>query len=262
MRMIIATWNVNGFRARATRLREWLAERKPDVVCLQELKVKEEEFSHEHLETAGYRAAIVGQQGWNGVAVIARDKPEIVLRELPGAPANSGARYVTARVHGMEIASAYVPNGKTTAHPEFRTKLAWLERLAVHIENSLDKHAPFVLAGDFNVCWTDLDSHLGSRGHGAIFHTDEESALLDRLKAAGLVDLYRSLHEDDPGYSWWDYRAGAFHRKLGMRLDLLLGTAPVAKRVQEVFVDREFRKKSKTSGAIPSDHAPVVARLD
>jgi exodeoxyribonuclease-3 len=119
-----------------------------------------------------------------------------------------------------------------------------------------------VLAGDLNVCPTDLDSWMGVKGKGTIFHTDEERALLDRLRAAGLVDLYRSLHEDDPGYSWWDYRAGAFHRKLGMRLDLLLGTPVVAKRVKEVFVDREFRKKSKASGAVPSDHAPVVARLD
>jgi exodeoxyribonuclease-3 len=259
--MILATWNVNGVRARATRLAEWLAERKPDVVCLQELKVKEDEFSHDVLEASGYKAALVGQQGWNGVAVIAREQPEPVLRALPGAPADAGARFVTARVAGLEVASVYVPNGKTTANPEFKTKLAWLEHLAAHFEKSLDAKSPLLLAGDFNVCWTDLDSYLGARGRGAIFHTDEERATLDRLTASGLVDLYRSLHADEPGYSWWDYRAGAFHRKLGMRLDLLLATPPVARRVKEVFVDREFRKKSKTSGALPSDHAPVVAVL-
>ena len=259
--MIVATWNVNGVRARATRLTEWLAERKPDVVCLQELKVKEAEFSHEVLEQSGYKAALVGQQGWNGVAVVAREQPETVLRALPGAPADAGARFVSARVAGLEIASVYVPNGKTTANPEFVTKLAWLESLVAWIEANLDANKPFVLAGDFNVCWTDLDSHLGARGRGAIFHTDEERGLLDRLKAAGLVDLYRSLYPEEQGYSWWDYRAGAFHRKLGMRIDLLLATPPVARRTKEVFVDREFRKKSKTSGAIPSDHAPVVAVL-
>lgn len=259
--MIIATWNVNGFRARATRIREWLAERKPDVVCLQELKVKEEEFSHEHLEELGYHAAIVGQQGWNGVAVVAREKPEVVMRELPGAAAGSGARFLTVRASGIEVASVYIPNGKTTAHPEFKQKLEWLEKLTAHIEGVVDANKPFVLAGDFNVCWTDLDSYLGARGHGAIFHTDEERGFLNRMRAAGLVDLYRSVQKEEPGYSWWDYRAGAFHRKLGMRLDLLLATPPVAERVQEVFVDREFRKKSKISGALPSDHAPVVARL-
>lgn len=259
--MLLATWNVNGIRARSQRLAEFLAERQPDVVCLQELKITEDEFPHLELRASGYHAVLAGQQGWNGVAVIAKERPELVMRELPGA-AEHGARFVVAKVHGIEVASVYVPNGKTLSHADYKVKLGWLERLAHHIESRADRDAALVVGGDFNVCWTDLDSYGGIRFKGKIFHTDEERALLTRLREAGLVDLYRTRYPDDPGFSWWDYRAGSFHKKEGMRLDLLFATPVVASRVTDVYVDRDYRKKGKTSGAIPSDHAPVVAVLD
>ncbi len=259
--MLLATWNVNGIRARSQRLAEFLAERQPDVVCLQELKITEDEFPHLELRASGYHAVLAGQQGWNGVAVIAKERPELVMRELPRA-AEHGARFVVAKVHGIEVASVYVPNGKTLSHADYKVKLGWLERLAHHIESRADRDAALVVGGDFNVCWTDLDSYGGIRFKGKIFHTDEERALLTRLREAGLVDLYRTRYPDDPGFSWWDYRAGSFHKKEGMRLDLLFATPGVASRVTDVYVDRDYRKKGKTSGAIPSDHAPVVAVLD
>lgn len=258
--MLVATWNVNGIRARSQRLAEWLSERQPDVACLQELKIVEDDFPHLELRASGYHAVLAGQQSWNGVAVIARQRPELVLRELPGAAA-CGARFVVAKVGELEIASVYVPNGKTVEHADYAVKLGFLHRLCEHVENRADKAAPLVLGGDLNVCWTDLDSYGGARFRGRIFHTDRERALLDRLRAAGLVDLYRAKHPDAIGYSWWDYRAGSFHKNEGMRIDLLLGTAPVAERLKDVYVDREYRKKGK-SGAVPSDHAPVVAVLD
>ncbi len=214
----------------------------------------------EELLAAGYRAAIVGQQSWNGVAVIAREQPECLVRELPGP--NAGARFIVARACNIEMACVYVPNGKTVAHPEFPLKVAWLERLVQYIEARPDKSAPFVLTGDFNVCPTDLDSYLGDKGHGSCHHTDDERSRIARLTAAGLVDLYRVKYPTEPGYSWWDYRAGSFHKRLGMRLDLLLATEPIARRVKDVYVDRDFRKKSKISKAIPSDHAPIVAVLE
>lgn len=246
------------------RLAEFLAERKPDVVCLQELKLVDDEFPHLELQASGYHAVLHGQASWNGVAVIARTKPELVMRGLPGAEEH-GSRFVVAKVHlgdtPMEIASVYVPNGKSASHPDYKMKLAWLELLAKHIESRADKDAPFVLGGDFNVCWTPLDSFAGTRFDGRVHHTVEERALLDRLRAAGLVDLYRAKYPDEPGFSWWDYRAGSFHKKEGMRIDLLLATPSVAARVTDVVVEREFRKKGKPSGSIPSDHAPVVAVL-
>lgn len=257
--MLIATWNVNGVRARLERLREWLAERGPDVALLQELKVEEAGFPHAELRAAGYHAVVVGQPAWNGVAVLAREPPECTSRALPGPSA--GARFVSARACGVEVASVYVPNGKAVEHPEFPLKLAFLDRLAEAME-ARDRAAPFVLAGDFNVCPTDLDSYLGERGRGSIFHTEPERARFERVVASGLVDLFRAKHPADPGHSFWDYRAGAFHRRLGMRLDFLLATPGVARRVADVFVDRDFRKKGKASGAAPSDHAPVVAALD
>lgn len=258
--MLVATWNVNGLRARSQRLAEWLAERQPDVACLQELKIVEDEFPHLELRAAGYHAVLVGQPGWNGVAVIAKERPEVVLRGLPGAE-DGGARFIVTRVAGLEVASLYVPNGKQVSHPDYRLKLRWLERLAAHVESRADRDAPIVLGGDFNVCWTDLDSYGGARFKGKIHHTDEERALVGRLRDAGLVDLYRAKYPTTPGFSFWDYRAGCFHKGEGMRIDLLLATPAVAARVKDVYVDRDYRKKSK-AGAIPSDHAPVTAILD
>lgn len=263
--MLLATWNVNGVRARSQRLAEFLAERQPDVCCLQELKITEEEFPHLELRASGYHAVLYGQQGWNGVAVIAKTPPELVTRGLPGAEEN-GARFLVARVpfgeRTMEVASVYVPNGKSVMHADYKMKLSWLDRLAQFVESRADKDAPLVLGGDFNVCWTDQDSFGGVRFKGRVHHTDEERQLIDRLRDAGLVDLFRAKYPDEPGFSWWDYRAGSFHKKEGMRIDLLLATRPIADRVVDVTVDREFRKKGKASGSIPSDHAPVVATLE
>lgn len=258
--MLFATWNVNGIRARSQRLAEWLSERKPDVVCLQELKIEEADFPHLELRAAGYHAVLAGQPSWNGVAVIARERPELTLRELPGA-AEQGARFVVARVGEIEFASVYVPNGKTVTHGDYQLKLRWLDRLAAHVESRADRHAPLVLGGDFNVCPSDVDSYGGARLKGTIFHTDEERALIDRLRGAGLVDLFRARNADVPGFSWWDYRAGSFHKNEGLRIDLLFATEAVASRVKDVYVDRDYRKKSK-AGAVPSDHAPVIAVLE
>ena len=259
--MIVATWNVNGIRARAQRLSEWLSERKPDVVCLQELKITDDEFPHLEIRGLGYHAVTSGQQSWNGVAVLAKERPELVSKELTGAT-EAGSRFIVARVGDLEVASVYIPNGKTTAHPDYQVKLAWLEKLASHVEAREKKDEPFLVGGDFNVCFTPMDSYGGTRFEGKIFHTKEERDLVKRLHDAGLVDVYRAKYPDTIGFSWWDYRAGCFHKNEGMRLDWLLATPALAKRVKDVYVDREYRKKSKVSGAVPSDHAPVVALLD
>jgi exodeoxyribonuclease-3 len=257
--VLLATWNVNGIRARSQRLTEWLTQRQPDVACLQELKLTEAEFPHLELLAAGYHAVLVGQPSWNGVAVLARERPELLSRELPGA-ATAGARFVVAAVAGLEVASVYIPNGKSLGHADYQVKLAWLEQLAAYVE-ARRSDAPLLVGGDFNVCLTDLDSYGGARFHGHMHHTDRERELVARLGAAGLVDLFRARYPDVAGFSWWDYRAGAFHKKEGMRLDLLFAAPSLAARVTDVYVDRDYRKKGPT-GAVPSDHAPVVAVLD
>lgn len=258
--MLVATWNINGIRARSQRLAEWLTERSPDIVCLQELKIVETDFPHLELLSSGYHAVVAGQPSWNGVAVIAKERPELITRELPGAE-TAGARFVAAKVCGMEIASVYIPNGKTLAHDDYKLKLSWLECLARYVEQRTSREVPLIIGGDFNVCPTDLDSYGGARFKGHIFHTEEERALVARLESAGLVDLFRHKHSDAVSYSWWDYRAGSFHKNAGMRLDMLFASPSVAARVKEVYVDRDFRKKGK-SGSIPSDHAPVIADLE
>ena len=256
--MLLATWNVNGIRARSPRLLEWLAARKPDVVCLQELKATDDDFPYLELRAAGYHAVIAGQTSWNGVAILAKEPPELVVSELVGA-ADAGARFIVARASGLEVASVYIPNGKTLEHPDYKVKLAFLSRLAAHVEERKGR-APFVLGGDFNVCRTPRDSYGGESFEGHIFCTQEERAQVGRLVDAGLVDLFRAKEPEDPGFTWWDYRFGAFHKKMGMRLDMLLATPDVAARVTSVTVDRDYRKKS-AAGAIPSDHAPLLAEL-
>lgn len=257
--MLIATWNVNGIRARFPRLLEWLSERKPDVVCLQELKIDDAQFPALELRAAGYHAVTFGQTSWNGVAVLAREAIIESVRGLEGAP-DMGSRLVGAKIGDLEVASIYVPNGKTVSHEDFPRKLEWLSSLGAYLE----RRAPagkFILGGDFNLCPRDLDSYdpEGMRGH--IFHTDEERARYARFMKAGMVDLFVHKKPDDQVFTWWDYRAGAFHKKHGLRIDFLLGTPDVAARVRDIYVDREYRKKSK-EGASPSDHAPVVVDIE
>lgn len=254
--MRIATWNINGLRARLGFLLRWLAERTPDVVALQELKLEEAAFPRAEIEAAGYRALCHGQKSWNGVAILSREPAEPVQVGLPGQEA-LGARLLAARVGGVEVASVYVPNGRTVHHEEFPRKLAWLDCLgdwlAVHRSEAL------VLGGDFNLCPTGLDSWDEERLRGRIFHTDEERSRFARLHELGLVDLFRAQHPDLRAFSWWDYRAGSFHRGHGLRIDFLLATAPVAQRLRAAGIDREWRKKQ--GDLTPSDHAPVWADL-
>jgi exodeoxyribonuclease-3 len=256
--MRIATWNINGVRARLDFLLQWLAERQPDLVGLQELKVPDEQFPWAELEKAGYHAAVFGQKSWNGVAVLAREPLEVVQRGLPGQEA-AGARLVTARAGDLLFTSVYCPNGKHTGHDDFPRKLAWFDALARHLAET---HAPgcaAVLGGDFNVCPAPIDSWNEELLRGSIFHTDEERARFRRLRDAGWIDVFRSAHPDTQAFSWWDYRAGAFHRRQGLRIDFLLATAPVAARVGAVEIDRDWRKKR--GELTPSDHAPVWADL-
>jgi exodeoxyribonuclease-3 len=263
--MRIATWNVNGIRARLDFVGHWLRERQPDVVGLQELKATDETFPHDEIGAWGYRALVFGQKSWNGVAILTRaDLPvEELQRGLPGQE-DFGARLLSARIGqgagALDFSTVYVPNGKSTSHDDFPRKLAWLDRLAAHLDERLDATTGAVLCGDFNVVPTPLDSWNEEKLAGHVFHTEEERKRVRRLLDWGFRDLFRERHPDDVVFSWWDYRGGAFHRKQGLRIDFLLGTRPVASRVREAGVDRDWRKK--VDGLTPSDHAPVVADLD
>ena len=255
--MRLASWNVNGLRARQSFFLRWLAERSPDVVALQELKLEEGHFPRAELETAGYQAICHGQKSWNGVALVAREPAEPVQVGLPGQEA-LGARLLAARVGAFTVASVYVPNGKSVGHEDFTRKLVWLDALAEWVAPRRDE--PLVLGGDFNLCPTGLDSWNEERLRGRIFHTDAERERFARLQSLGLVDLFRARHPERQAFSWWDYRAGAFHRGQGLRIDFLLATPPLAARLGEAEIDRDWRKKR--DDLPPSDHAPVWVDLD
>jgi exodeoxyribonuclease-3 len=256
--MRVATWNVNGLRARLDFVLLWLRERKPDLVGLQELKLSDEQFPHEAFQAEGYRAATHGQRSWNGVAILSREPVEIVQRGLPGQE-EQGARLLTARASDLEFTTVYCPNGKHTQHEDFPRKLTWLDALAAHLAARRDPARPAVVCGDFNLCPAAIDSWNEEALHGSIFHTDAERERFRRLVALGFVDVFRQLHPDAQAFSWWDYRGGAFHRRQGLRLDLLLATPAAAAGATSAEIDREWRKKK--DGLTPSDHAPVVADL-
>ena len=257
--MRIATWNVNGLRARLEFVLHWLRERNPDVVGLQELKLADEQFPHAEIVEAGYRAVVYGQKAWNGVAILSREPAEIAQRGLPGQE-DFGARLVTAEVSGLSFTTVYVPNGKSVDHDDYPRKLVWLDALAAYVEQRRSANASEVLCGDFNVVPAPIDSWNETALNGSIFHTDAERARIRNLLDLDLVDLFRELHPDEQAFSWWDYRGGAFHRKMGLRIDFLLATRSVLARVRSVEIDRDYRKKQE--GLTPSDHAPVIADLE
>ncbi|GAB4538036.1 MAG: exodeoxyribonuclease III [Haliangiales bacterium] len=260
--MRIATWNINGLRARLDFVLHWLRARTPDIVCLQELKLTDDKFPHDALSALGYHAVSHGQKAWNGVAILSREPAEVLQVGLPGQE-EFGARLLVAAVSGLRVASVYCPNGKDLDHEDYGRKLAWFDTLGEYL-GGLDKLAggdqalPTVIGGDFNICPQGIDSW--QEAGAGIFHTDAERSRFQALLDLGLIDLYRHKYPHDREFSWWDYRGGAFHKKRGLRIDFLLANAPALARVKAIEIDREYRKKQ--DGMTASDHAPVIADLD
>jgi len=231
----------------------WLRDRQPDVVGLQELKLTDEQFPALEFEAEGYHPVTHAQKSWNGVAILSKERAEVTQRGLPGQE-EMGARLIAAQAGGLSFTTIYLPNGKTVEHEDYPRKLKWLECLTGHIDTS----GPAILCGDFNICKEPIDSW--NENPELIFHTDAERTRLQVLLDKGLVDVFRTRFPDEQKFSWWDYRGGAFHRKQGLRIDLILGTPDVVERVIAVDIDREYRKKR--DGLTPSDHAPVIVDLD
>jgi exodeoxyribonuclease-3 len=255
----IATWNVNSVVARLPRLLDWLAAAQPDAVCLQETKCAADAFPADAVAPLGYRVAAHGDGRWNGVALLSRVGLDDVvrgLREEPGFPATE-ARAVGATCGGVRLWSVYVPNGREPGHDHYAYKLAWLGALRETVRHELrETDAPLAVCGDFNVAPTDADVWDPAAFAGATHVTPPERAALASLRDLGLTDVVpRPLKYDRP-FTYWDYRAGMFHKNLGMRIDLVYGNAAFAGAVRDAYVDREARK-----GKSPSDHAPVVLDL-
>ena len=276
--MRIATWNVNSLKARQEKVEQWLARAAPDVLLIQETKLTDADAPVMTFAMAGYELLHHGEGRWNGVGIVARQGLGIedvvtnfgdgpVRDSGPGAAKDFGeedfnpfdeARMVSARVDGIRMVSLYAPNGRVVGSPFFAGKLAWFERLSRWLSESADPTEPLIIGGDFNVAPTDDDVWDARAVHGGTHVSEPERAAFRHLLDWGLVDGYRLRETAHGRFSWWDYRAGNFHKNLGMRIDHLLVTPPVAERVVAAEIDREARK----GPPIPSDHAPVSIDLD
>ena len=255
--MKIVTYNVNGIRARLPRLLEYLAEQQPDVVCLQELKSSDETFPEDEIRAAGYGAVWHGQKSWNGVAILARGaKPEETRRGLPGDPDDTHSRYIEAAIGGVIVGCLYLPNGNPAPGPKLDYKLRWFERLTSHAKRLLTSGAPVVLAGDFNIMPTDLDVYKPERWVDDALFRPEVRTAFHRLTAQGWTDALREVHPNQQIYAFWDYFRNAYARDAGLRIDHLLLSPSIAKRLVAANVDREVRGWGKAS-----DHAPAWIEL-
>jgi exodeoxyribonuclease III len=255
----IATWNVNSLKQRMPRFLPWLDERRPDVVCLQETKLADDalaELLGDELADRGYEVAAHGEAAWNGVAIVSHVGLEDVVRGIEGSPGfpHPEARAVSATCGGIRVVSVYVPNGREPGSDHYEYKLAWLAALKDMVGADPDDT---IVAGDMNIAPTDDDVFDPDAYVGQTHVTPPERAALAELQALGLRDVVREHWPDERVFSYWDYRAGMFHQDLGMRIDLILASGPVAARVKAAWIDRQARK-----GSGPSDHAPVVVDLD
>ncbi len=260
MPLKIATWNVNSVRMRQQRVRALLERHEPDLLCLQELKVPGDTFPAETFESLGYRSVAFGQAGRNGVGMLSRQPLGDVARGFAGDPAPAQARVLSASLDDLRVVNVYVVNGQFVGSPDYDLKLRWLDALGQWLRATRDASEPLLVVGDFNVAPEDLDVHDPDAWRGRNLCSEPERERIRALMAWGLVDLVRS-REPGPGpFTFWDYRAGAFHRGWGLRLDLALGTEPVAARCSGTWVDRDERKPTFGEGK-PSDHAPLFVSL-
>ena len=257
--MRVATWNVNSLKARLERLEEWLAYAEPDVVCLQETKLADSAFPAMAFSALGYEGVHHGEGRWNGVAILSRvGIDDVVDAFADGDGPDPEARLLTATCGGVRVTTVYVPNGRMVGHEHYFYKLRWLDRLRSHVAATADPADEVLVCGDFNVAPDDRDVWDPTACHGGTHVSEPERAALAELQAWGLHDVLRRRFPEESGlFSWWDYRAGAFHKHLGMRIDLMLASAPLADRLSWVLVDRNARK-----GKGPSDHAPLIAEFD
>jgi len=268
--MRIATWNVNSLRARLPKVSWWLERAQPDVLLMQETKLEDAEAPVEELARSGYQLAHHGEGRWNGVAIASRVGVSDIVTHfgVPLQPARTPdvgddeplaeARMISARCGDVRVVSIYAPNGRSLDSPFYQAKLEWFRRLLKWCRDECSPDDPLVIGGDFNVAPTDQDVWDAQQCHGGTHVSEPERAAVGELTRWGLRDAYRAYCPDVRRYTWWDYRAGCFHKNMGMRIDHFFVTAPVASRLLWAEIDREARKGKPT----PSDHAPLVIDLD
>lgn len=253
--MKLATWNINSLNVRLPHVLEWLVRQQPDVLCLQETKLENAKFPLEALREAGYRALISGQKTYNGVAILSREQAFDPLSSIPGWD-DEQKRVLAATVAGVRIVCLYVPNGENIDTPKYQYKMKWIDAAREWLREELTKHPKLAVAGDFNIAPEPADVHDPALWETKIHFTPPERQALKTLFALGLQDSFRLFEQPERSYTWWDYRMMAFRRKMGLRIDHILLSPPLAQLCTSCTIDIEPRR-----GERPSDHAPVMAEL-
>ena len=255
--MKIATWNVNSIIARLPLVTRWLEKEQPDILCMQETKCADDKFPSLEFKSAGYDCLLFGQQSYNGVAIASRSSCANEARGFPGDGADSQSRLLMAEIAGISLVNVYIPNGQSVASDKYQFKLHWMKRLRELLDSKYQDSANVLLCGDFNVAPDERDVHDPRLWQNRILFSEAERHALQHIKDWGFTDTFR-LHTQEGGhYSWWDYRAGGFRRNLGLRIDHIWVSQPLAERNRKTSIDKEPRGWER-----PSDHAPVVAEFE
>ncbi len=258
--MRLATWNVNSLGARLPLVLEWMGTSAPDVLCMQETKLADDAFPEKAFAELGYESAHHGDGRWNGVALVSRVGLESPVLGLGSDEDRHGCRMIAATCGGVRVHSVYVPNGRSLDSEHYEYKLAWLDRLRAYLAEHCDPAGEVAVCGDFNIAPDDADVWDASQLAGMTHVSEPERQALQHILDWGLVDVYRRFHPEGGTFSWWDYRAGNFHKGIGMRIDLVLLSRSLAHRSVGAEIDRTARKKSP-AGNKPSDHTVVLVEL-
>jgi exodeoxyribonuclease-3 len=251
----LATWNVNSLKVRLPQLLAWLAQAQPDVVCLQETKLEDESFPVGDIEAAGYRCLYSGQKAYNGVAILSRRPLTDRAVGIEGF-ADEQKRVLAATVDGVRVVCVYVPNGESVDSPKYTYKLDWFDALRAWLERELARHPRLAVLGDFNVAPEERDVYDPRLWEGKVLFSAPEREALRRLLDLGLADSFRLFEQPEKSFSWWDYRMNQFKRNMGLRIDHILLSAPLARQAKASAIDRRVRAQER-----PSDHAPVITEL-
>ncbi len=254
--MKISTWNVNSIRVRLPHILAWLEQHRPDVLCLQETKVTDEDFPAADFEQAGYAAVFSGQKTYNGVAILSRSPAADVVHALPRADGTQ-KRLLAASIDGVRIINVYVPNGEAVGSDKYGYKLAWLKALKAYLKAELEAHPKLAVLGDFNIAPEERDVHDPKLWEGSVLFSDKERAAFQALVATGLADTFRRFDQPESSFTWWDYRMGAFRRNHGLRIDHILASHTLTSACKACRIDSAPRGLER-----PSDHAPVIAEFD
>jgi exodeoxyribonuclease-3 len=251
--MKIATWNVNSLKVRLPQVLDWLAAAAPDVLCLQETKLPDENFPADEIRAAGYNVVFSGQKTYNGVAIISKQQAADVITDIPGLE-DPQRRILGATIDGIRVLNLYVVNGQEVGSEKFAYKLEWLSKVSDYIEGQLQLHDRFVALGDFNIAPEDRDVHDPEAWRERILCSTPERNALQHMLDLGLQDTFRLFEQEENSFSWWDYRAAAFRRNMGLRIDLILASKALSSGCSGCHIDKEPRRLER-----PSDHTPVYA---